>query len=99
MEYIEAMRKNNVRYASDYSEFKCPIEFTNFEDFAEVMSAVSFRNSKYKKDFRITYGDGRVVDWDTFVKDHKGTYDLCCDYADGKLKHTDLHDLKGVKYS
>lgn len=97
-EYIEAMGQNIVRYASDYSEFKCPLQFSNFEDFAEVMSAVSFRNSRYKKDFHITYGDGRVVDWDTFVHDHEATYKICCDYVDGKLKHTDLHSPKGVKY-
>jgi len=83
--YREAMSENKVQYASEYSEKRTPWDSKTVEDFAEVMSAVAYRDSNDKSGFSMEYGDGTRVDYDTFVADHKGTYGLCCDYVDGKL--------------
>ncbi len=92
-EYEEAMRSNNVVFASSYSKKKHNYGITGkCEDFAEVMSAVSYRNTNDKSNFRIEYPGGKVVGYDEFVRDHQGTFNLVCDYVDGKISHSDLHD-------
>lgn len=92
-EYTSAKRDNKVFSASSYSATANVKGMNrNCEDFAETMSAVMFRNLKDKSGFRIRYSNGKVVDWDTFVSDHRATYKICCDYVDGKIKHNDLHN-------
>ena len=91
-EYETAMSQNKVRFASDYAKRKHGYGMGgNSEDFAETMSAVAYRNSSDKSNFRITYPDGKVVGYDEFVRDHEATFKICCDYVDGKISHTDLH--------
>lgn len=98
-EWIDAMAKNNVRFASAYSSSNHGYGIDgNSEDFAETMSAVAYRNSNDKSNFRIMYSDGTTVDWDTFVRDHEATYNLCCDFVDGKITHNDLHDPASLKH-
>lgn len=92
-EYDEAMNNNKEFYASQYSSSQRSWSEELDEDFAETMSAVRYRNEENKSNFGITYENGETVDWDTFVADHKYTYQLCCDYVDGKIKHTDLHHI------
>ena len=95
-QYDDAMDSNKVRFASWYSKSYTTIQSNHVEDVAEVMSAVSYRNAtpEEKREFRMIYDTGvpnpRVVDLDTFIKDHQATYDLCCDYVDGKITHDDL---------
>lgn len=83
--YRDAQSKNKEKYASEYV-YRVNYLQTNSEDWAETMSAVAYRNSADKSSFKMVYQNGKVVDWDTFVADHKGTYDFCCDYVDGKIK-------------
>ena len=91
-EWRDAQDKNKVRMASAYASSYTTIQDRNSEDFAETMSAVSYRNTDDKSNFRITYNDGRTVGYDEFVRDHEYTFKLACDYVDGKIIHTDLHN-------
>lgn len=83
--YSDAMENNNVKYASGYSARRHYANSRLEEDFAETMSAVSYRNLKDKSGFQITYSTGETVGYDKFVEDHKATFKVCCDFADGKL--------------
>ena len=98
-EYDDARKQNKVRDASRYSSgYTGSTKLT--EDFAETMSAVSYRNVTDKSGFKITYKDGTTVGYDRFVSDHQATFKICCDYADGKIKHTDLHNrFNGEQYT
>ena len=95
-EYDDALDANKVRMASWYSKSYNTIQSSHREDVAEVMSAVSYRNAtpQEKKEFKMIYDVGvpnpKVVGLDEFIKDHQATYDLCCDYVDGKISHKDL---------
>ena len=89
------MRDNKEVFASACAKSKHNYNYTGkCEDFAETMSAVAYRNTNDKKNFRIKYADGTVVGWDRFVKDHKNTYKLACDYVDGKITPSDLYNPK-----
>ena len=90
VEYDNARNQNKMRHASSYSASYGAYGRQSSEDFAETMSAVSYRNSDDKSDFSIKYLDGRIVGWDEFVSDHQATYDLCCDWVDGKIKPESL---------
>lgn len=99
-EYRDAMDKNKLHYASHYSSTYGYSANSWIEDYAETMSAVSYRNSPNKEDFKIRYPDGRIVGYDEFVSDHESTFKFCCDVADGKIKHTDLHHpTSGFSYN
>ena len=99
-EWRDAQDKNKVRMSSKYACSYLSIQDRNTEDFAETMSAVSYRNSNDKQNFQIKYNDGRVVGYDEFVRDHEATFKLACDYTDGKIKHSDLHNPNnGEKYT
>ena len=87
--YDNAMELNKVKYASDYSATRNTYNLVHEEDFAEIMSAVAYRNTNDKSNFRITYRDGRTVGYDEFVADHEATFKMCCDFADGKLSLRD----------
>ena len=94
-QYDDALDNNKVRMASWYSKSYTTIQSRGVEDCAEVMSAVSFRNAtpEEKKEFRMYYDESKnskEVDLDGFIRDHQATYNLCCDYVDGKITHDDL---------
>ena len=99
-EWRDAQDKNKVRMSSGYAAGYSIYNGRNSEDFAETMSAVAYRNTNDKKNFQIVYSDGKLVGYDEFVRDHEATFKLACDYADGKIKHTDLHNrVTGIKFT
>lgn len=85
-DYSNAMMNNKVYFASEYPENRVKPSQKHVEDFAEVMSAVAYRDTDDKSNFQLKYANGKRVDWDTFVADHQGTYNYCCDFVDGKIK-------------
>ena len=97
-EWSDAQEQNRVKMSSQYANSYHYQSDRDTEDFAETMSAVAYRNSGDKSTFRIRYPDGREVGYDEFVSDHKATFQLACDYADGKIKHSDLHTKLGGEF-
>lgn len=72
-------------YMSQYVK-GVPYSLKYTESFAEMMSAVPFRDRADKSNFHIMSADGKTIDWDTFVNSHPESYQYCCDVVDGKIK-------------
>ena len=95
-EYDKSMSENKRTFSSEYSStafLKLEPHRKREEDLAEALSMASFRNLKDKSNARIDYGGGKVVDYDTFVKDHEGTFKFASDFLDGKIKYTGVNRL------
>ena len=95
-EYDKSMTDNKRTFSSEYSStafLKLEPHRKREEDLAEALSMASFRNLKDKSNARMDYGGGKVVDYDTFVKDHEGTFKFASDFLDGKIKYNGVNRL------
>lgn len=96
VQYDNAMKQNDKLFASQYGKnsfYKFPPFRKREEDWAETLSMASFRNSKDKTHAKIMYPDGSIVDYDTFVRDHKATFKMATDFLDGKIGYDDMTRL------